>query len=102
MDIWLTFVTVSSVRGKPADAQAAQQIENELTLQAGRTGQPGIDPAAEHLHGDHIRIRQSFPHVSAWQAVMLSGESLRRTVRDGDIVSIETVKLADWLQRGGR
>lgn len=102
MDTWLTFVTVSGVHGKPANAEAAQQIEANLIAQAGRTGEPGVDPAAEHLPGDQIRIRQSFPHVTAWQAVMLTGESLRRTIRDAEIVRVETVRLDDWLRMGGR
>lgn len=102
MDTWLTFVTVNRVWGNPADTEAAKKIEDALTLQAGRTGQPGIDPAAEHLHGDHIRIRQSFPRLTAYQAVALTRDSLRRTIRDSEIVRIETVKLADWQQLGGR
>jgi hypothetical protein len=83
-------------------AGPAQDIQAELIRQAGRTGEPGIDPAAEHLHGDLIRIRQSFPNVSAWQAATLAGEGLRRTIRNDEVVRIETVQHSDWLRLGGR
>lgn len=102
MDTWLTFVTVNAVWGQPADAQAAHRIEEELIVRAGRTGEPGIDPAAEHLHGDHIRIRQSYPHLNAFQAVSLTRDSLRRIIRDSEIVRIEAVRHSDWRQMGGQ
>lgn len=102
MTTWLVFVTVRSIWGRPATEQAAEEIQADLTRRAGRTGEPGIDPEAAHLHGDHIRIRQSFPHVTAFQAVMLAGEALRRTVKDEDIVRIETITLDEWQRMGGR
>jgi hypothetical protein len=101
MDTWLVFVTIGSVWGRPADAQAAERIQDALTERAGRTGEPGIDPLAEPLVADRIRIRQTFPMVSAWQACGLAEEGLRRMVKRDEIESVTIVKRADWLRRGG-
>jgi hypothetical protein len=96
MNTWLVFVTAQTFRGEAVDQAAASGLENTLIRSAGRTSEPGVDPEVTITADGHAQIRQSFPMVTAFQAVMLAEESLRRWLRPDDVDGIRTVRLEDW------
>ena len=92
---WVVQITTHATR-TPASMATAQELTASLQLQAGRTGEHGIDPQAAFLGNGQMLIRQSFPLVLPQQAVMLAVEALRRHVRPDEIVRIEASTLDDW------
>lgn len=97
MDTWLVFITAHALRGHTPDMAAAQALQDRLILNAGRTGEPGIDPEVTLTETGAVRIRQCFPMVDAYQAVQLASESFRRWMTRSDVTAIEVVRLKDWL-----
>ncbi|MGV9756941.1 hypothetical protein ACWDUC_14135 [Streptomyces tricolor] len=99
---WVVQTTVTSYRRGPADQNAANELTAELQLLAGCSGEPGVDPQAAFLGCGRIRVRQTFPLVTPQQAVNLATDRLRRWIRPEDIVRIEAMPHADWLEKERR
>lgn len=98
MTTWIVHIATAPHAALASGQQKARDIQAALTLNAGRTGEPGIDPLVTLADGG-LLIRQAFPMVTPTQAAQMAAENLRRWVRPNDIVRIEAITHDAWLAK---